>query len=486
MNMMNRNLLLVAFVGAAFLMGSCKKEKSITTGWNYNDKKWGGFELHKYKEQETGPNLVYIPGGAFTMGMMEQDVTYDGDAVPRKVTINDFYMDETEVANSDYLEYLYWLHRVYTDLPQVYNQALPDTLVWRDKLAFNEPFVKYYFRHPAYQFYPVVGVSWVQATNYAQWRTDRVNEMILVREGYFKPNPTQTNSDNFNVDAYLAGQYTGLVKKQKKDLGPNGSGTRTVQLQDGIMLPDYRLPTEAEWEYAAMALQGEAKFENVNDRKTYPWTGLSMRMNEGKYIGKMRANFKRGRGDYQGISELPNDGGYITTPVRSYWPNDFGLYCMAGNVSEWVMDVYRPLSLEDFSDFNSFRGNVFMKMKKNADGYVAEKDSLGRIPYEPVTDEESANRRNYRTSDNIGAKDEMSYNNGEQGYDFGNSTLVNNKARVYKGGSWNDRAFWNAPGTRRFLDENQALSTLGFRCAMIRVGGRKWDKDPKRNNANNH
>jgi gliding motility-associated lipoprotein GldJ len=474
--MMKRNLLLVALVGAAGLVVSCKKEKSATTGWNYNDSKWGGFEKHQYKEQETGPNLVYIPGGTFTMGEFEQDVTYDGDAMPRRITVNDFYMDETEVANIDYLEYLYWLKRVYTDYPDVAEQAKPDTLVWRDRLAYNEPYVRYYFRHPAYQNYPVVGVTWVQATNYAQWRTDRVNEAIMIRDGYFKPNPNQANEDNFNTEAYMVGQYEGLVKHEKKDLNPNGAGTRKIRLEDGVMLPDYRLPTEAEWEYAALALQGNAKFENVNDRRIYPWDGLSMRINEGKYIGKMRANFKRGRGDYQGISELPNDASYITAPVRSYWPNDFGLYNMAGNVSEWVMDVYRPLTSEDAADMNTFRGNVFQKVLRNEDGYVADKDSLGRLKYVDVTEEENANRRNYKKADNIGYKDEMSYTGGEQGYDFGNSTLISDKARVYKGGSWNDRAFWCAPGARRFLDQGQGLSTLGFRCAMIRTGGRKWTK----------
>ena len=91
---MNRkSVLLVVAVSVIGLFGACKKEKSSTTGWNYNNKDYGGFEKQPYKEQETGPNLVYIAGGTLTSGLMENDLAYEGDAVPRKITIADFYMN---------------------------------------------------------------------------------------------------------------------------------------------------------------------------------------------------------------------------------------------------------------------------------------------------------------------------------------------------------------------------------------------------------
>lgn len=244
-----RKSITFAIIAGAFLLPtSCsKKQSSSTTGWKYNDAKWGAFETHDYAGQETGPGLVLVEGGSFTMGSSEQDVTYEHNNIERRVTVPSFYMDETEVSNLHYLEYLHWLNRVYVDYPEVYKQALPDSLCWRDKLAYNEPYVEYYFRHPAYKNYPVVGVNWLQATAYASWRTDRVNEYILIREGILKPDPTQVNEENFNTNTYLAGQFDGKPGKRPiKDI-KNKRGVRKVRMEDGIMLPDYRLPTEAEW-----------------------------------------------------------------------------------------------------------------------------------------------------------------------------------------------------------------------------------------------
>jgi gliding motility-associated lipoprotein GldJ len=454
-------------VGIAISAVSCS-QKSSTTGWNYNDKKNGGFQVFKNVEQATGPGLVLVEGGTFVMGSMEQDLMFDQDNLERRITVSSFYMDETEVSNINYLEYLYWLQRVYgQDYPEVFKKALPDTLVWRNPLSFNEPFVDNYFRHPSYQNYPVVGVSWVQANEYCAWRTDRVNERILVSKGILKDNPNQVNEDNFNTDAYLAGQYEGMVKKNLKNLDPNGEPTRRVRMQDGILLPNYRLPTEAEWEYAAKSLKGNSKYENVNEKKLYSWNGLGMRDEIGSGKGIMYANYKRGRGDNMGVAGYLNDSYDYTGPVKAFLPNDYGLYNMSGNVSEWVMDVYRPLSPEDKDDLNPYRGNVYNKPQLDADGNIAEKDSLGKI-------KRSTDYDTYSNPDKRGDKDDESM------YAYGVTSMINNKARVYKGGSWNDRAYFLNPGMRRFKDEEASTADIGFRCAMVRLGssnGKKFKKN---------
>jgi formylglycine-generating enzyme required for sulfatase activity len=544
---------------------------SSTTGWNYNDPNNGGFEKVPYVEQETGPGLILIEGGTFTMGRVIDDVNYDWNNIPRRVTVSSFYMDETEVKNLDWREYLYWLGRVYgTDYPEVYKKALPDTLVWRSKLAYNEPYVNYYLRHPAYNDYPVVGVNWLQASDYCAWRTDRVNEQILIREGLLEHFPQQVNQDHFSTDAYLAGQYDlGKVVDGIEDLNPDRE-TRNVRMEDGILLPIYRLPTEAEWEFAAYGLIGNSFQELVTNRKVYPWNGNYVRNDDPSddLYGTFNANFVRGRGDYMGVAGNLNDNADVTAPVFAYPPNDYGLYNMAGNVSEWVMDVYRPLTFEDDNEFRPFRGNVYQTKMRNSEGMVEDKltevvydvqgvkyfleqfektsgnkwteaeatfmgqissevdkaavketereydarnefmqgavdmikanedvsfgamvlngfsdyieSTPGNIPMRDVTIEENIDRRNYREADYIdyvdGDKASSIYYENEGVdesnvmYDWGATTLINDRARVYKGGSWADRAYYTIPGTRRFLDERQSTAMIGFRCAMDRVG----------------
>ena len=161
---------LLISAGALLMLGfvACKKsDRSSVTGWKYNDQEWGGFEKGSHGDLEIGPGLVPVDGGTFTMGLTDQDVTYDWNNVPRRVTVSSFLMDESEVSNSHYREFEYWTRRVYGEsYPQEVLSILPDTLVWREELSFNEPLVETYFRHPSYADYPVIGVNWEQANTF--------------------------------------------------------------------------------------------------------------------------------------------------------------------------------------------------------------------------------------------------------------------------------------------------------------------------------
>jgi gliding motility-associated lipoprotein GldJ len=504
-----KKIIFVALAGLLIAATSCKREDSSkTTGWLFNKQEWGSIEkTPDFKGQATGPNLVFIEGGTFRMGMTEEDVMSDYRNVSRRVTVSSFYMDETETANMDWLEYLQFLVRVYPTNPEVYMGALPDTLVWLEELAYNEPYVENYLRHPAYMDYPVVGINWLQAQEYCKWRSDRVNEMILIKEGKIDPTSiaSQSGSNTFSTGAYLAGLYS-VQPGPKPMINLADGNQRNVRFEDGILLPSYRLPTEAEWEFAALALignQSSSKDERINDGRIYPWNGTTTRYPmHGRSQGAMVANFKRGRGDYMGMAGALNDNASITAPIRSYVPNDYGLYNMAGNVNEWVLDVYRPMTsttLRDVEtqDLNSFRGNIFTQVERTPDGKPVPVDSLGRLKYKELDNNDISGRQNFQKSNVINYLDgdrqsRLDYDKNPDDetkrmydvkYDANpmnpiSLSVMTDNSRVFKGGSWADRSYWLSPGSRRYLDQTQSTSTLGFRCAMHAVGSPKGNKGP--------
>jgi gliding motility-associated lipoprotein GldJ len=359
---MNKKQLIYLFtvLFAAAMLASCGGGKnklkypgstSTKTGMSY--KKVGMTQELKYKEPAPAPGLILIPGGTFIMGGGEKDIEFTMDNRERQVTVMSFYLDETEIANIDWKEFL---RTGLSDSAGVrgdeFRQSMyPDTNVWRRDLAFNDPIAETYFSHPAFNMFPVVGISWHQANEYCKWRTNMIN------------------SD--------------LKKNQ-------------------VSYPSYRLPTEAEWEYAARAnLEGEI----------YTWEGKSLRTHKGQF----RANFKRGRGDYAGWQggdgKHYTDGFQITAPVGEFYPNDFGLYNMAGNVAEWTSTAFDENANSFYHDLNP------------------------DLRYDAADDDPESFKR-----------------------------------KGIRGGSWKDVGYYLQTGTRTYEFQDSTKSYIGFRCALTFLG----------------
>ena len=328
--------------------------------------------------------MVFIPQGSFVMGPSDQDVPFANVSASKRVSIGAFYMDETEITNNEYRQFtnyvrdslahiilgeagieghlveedeygnfldparINWKTKIrwndqevreileeemYLSSNERYNSlrefdtrkynyqyevldlqdasnksnregnasgkrdrseflsvvnvnVYPDTLAWMHDYAysFNEPYTNDYYSHTAYDDYPVVGVSWKQAVAFTKWRTQEMNKFLRANK------------------------------------------------QQGT--PDFRLPTESEWEYAARGGQ---------DLSPYPWGGPYTRNNKGCFL----ANFKPLRGNYVA------DGGLKTVKVASYNPNGYGLYDMSGNVAEWTSNAFDESAFSYAHDMNS-------------------------------------------------------------------------------------------------------------------------------------
>lgn len=399
--------------------------------------------------------MVFIPMGSYTMGAADQDVPYALVHQPKTVSLQSYYMDETEITNNEYRQFVYWVRdslartllgdlfpedylieedeygnlidpprlnwdmeiiwdgeeerealeelyypeheRFYRrraidprklnfeyywidymaaakkDFSETNNEAgswanrpqglrdrsvfirkevinvYPDTLSWIHDYAysFNEPMAQSYFSHPAYDHYPVVGVSWKQAQAFCVWRTRLMN-------GYLE-----------------------------------GRGEPTVN--------EFRLPSEAEWEWAA---------RGGLDASPYPWGGPYVRNTEGCFLG----NYKPLRGDYV------DDGGLHTVIVGHYAPNDFGVYDMAGNVAEWTNDAFDESSYNFTWDLNpSYEYNA-----KESDPPVL-------------------------------------------------------KRKVVRGGSWKDVGYYMQVSSRTYEYQDTAKCYIGFRCVQTYLGRQKGD-----------
>ena len=419
--MNNRLLSTLAVVGIILSASSCKLLGKKKSGGNDNGQLIGVAPGQK-SNLTRPPGMVYVPPGTFHMGPSDEDINYAFTARNKQVSISGFWMDATEITNNEYRQFTKWVtdsiaaklmgyvkqgqdgneyvdwtkaktinygdkatfekidaiivtpdNRIFgkkeLDAKKVVYQSevfdykaaaqnrdvtvprsafivkqqipvYPDSLCWiRDfAYSYNEPMAKRYFTHPAYGNYPVVGVNWKQATAFCEWRTIYLNS-------YLESKKKATESD-------------------------------------------FRLPSEAQWEYAARGGRSQA---------SYPWGGPYLRNKKGCLL----ANFKPGRGNY------PEDGGLYTVRADAYWPNDFGLYNMAGNVAEWTGSLY-------YEGAYNFQHDMNPDIRWNA------KDS------DPPR----------------------------------------MKRKVVRGGSWKDVGFYLQTGTRAYEYQDTSKSYVGFRCVI--------------------
>ncbi len=282
---MKRELLFLA-VAAAVVLQSCGGGRSSDDGGHLV-----GVQDREMWRPVTPIGMTLVPSGTFHMGQADEDIASSKINLNKQVTIGGFYMDDTEITNNEYRQFTnYYLFDGPDSVLSTYQEMVdakiyPDTTVWMTDFTYHmgDPMQQYYFMHPAFDDYPVVGVNWDAAQKFCQWRTEYLN--------------------SYRVDAEM------------------------------FPMPNFRLPSEAEWEYAARGGRDMAKF---------PWGGPYTRNGKGCAL----CNFKPGRGNYY------DDGFQYTAPVRAYFANEYGLYDMAGNVSEWCEDAYSPNSYPIVWDLN--------------------------------------------------------------------------------------------------------------------------------------
>jgi gliding motility-associated lipoprotein GldK len=240
-------------------------------------------------KQTTPIGMVLIPAGSYMMGQADEDIASSAVGFNKRVTVVQFYMDDTEITNHEYRQFT---NVMLTDSisvlgeEKVLSEYYPDTTVWSKDFTYHngDPMTEYYFSSPAFDMYPVVGVSWVAARYFCDWRTKAYND---------------------------------------------------YRTSEGMYLsPRFRLPSEAEWEWAARGGKASAK---------YPWGNPYVANGKGCLL----ANFKPHRGNYDA------DGYAYTAPANQFNPNDYGLYNMAGNVAEWCLDAYSDNAVAITWDLNT-------------------------------------------------------------------------------------------------------------------------------------
>jgi len=300
-----------------------------------------------------------------------------------------------------------------------------------------------------------VGVSWQQAVDYCAWKTDRLNESILISAGFLDFEPFQINEDNFNTEAYLAGQYYGMTNEEK--LEKTFGEPRMTEWRDQYLLPAFRLPTEYEWELAYQHLSGQQEAKPIDlgiiikmDRYYLNrWTPFNIIDNEMCAFDE-NSFFKRA------LREIELNTQSRGKDVAQGAPKFFG---MDNNVSEWVLDLYDPeknISTDGLLDIYKSIGQEKVEIT-NEEAQEMPKNFMGKMDYIIIGEDNKGEPIKVKVNYLFELNDDNTISVKEPSA----------KERIYRGGSWLEKKYTG--NKRGFLRSGSCAVNLGFRCVMAKV-----------------
>ncbi|MFC2111377.1 SUMF1/EgtB/PvdO family nonheme iron enzyme, partial [Bacteroidota bacterium] len=339
-------------------------------------------------------------------------------------------------------------------------KVYPDTLCWQREFPYSstEPLTINYFHHSTYNNYPVIGVSWEQANAYCLWRTDRLNEAILINAGI------NIGEVYFNTSKYLSNQYEEIESDSSKT-------NRFIEMKENLLYPNFRLPTEMEWEYAALSRKQKYK-EFIEYNNSFPWKTYKLKDTKGNYYANFGSIYEQNGLLIKSFIEYfdikKSKAFYIyASPVKSFPANDFELYDMAGNVAEWTLDSYGSSNRRE-----NYRRNSNINY---LDSYTLH-DSLKVTADDDIKTAKIKifQRMQQSNSDNTLGLYTISEQRLERlaKIEIHNAKVseANKPARIVKGGSWATAAAYMQCGSREIFDQTKGSCRIGFRVAMTIPG----------------
>ena len=416
MKKMQKLLLLLTFIAA--VVASCGRKESGQLVGVLDRPNWKGINPY---------GMVYVPSGTLHIGTGDEDLSKSLVSRPKSISIQGFFMDETEITNNEYRQFVNWVRDsiAHRELDQVIedsqnDQEPPQPIIdwdqeidWAndaeegdgalDKMYYqgNERFAgrkefdvtKFVFEYQWYDWQKAAHDKTSNRTSHIHREKIKVypDTLAWIRDYAYSYNEPMTRN-YFWHPAFDDYPVVGVNWKMAKAFC-YWRGKLWDMYSDGdATTEDFRLPTESEWEYAARGGREEAP---------YPWGAYYTRNAKGCLL----ANFKPGRGNY------PEDGGLYTVKADAYYPNDYGLFCMAGNVSEWTETAFQENAYSFIHDLNP-----------------------------------------------------------DIRYDAKEEDPITAKRKVIRGGSWKDVAFFMQTGTRNYEYQDTTKCYIGFRCVLTFLG----------------